>query len=95
MSGGETSLSGNDNNAVALTYAVGQELLYINGVLQIRGTDYVATTGTTITGITALVASDVVDMWSPSTFNVANTYTTVQTDLAISQSDILSIMGAI
>jgi hypothetical protein len=55
----------------------------------------VATTGTTITGITALVASDVVDMWSPSTFNVSNTYTTVQTDAAISQSDILSIMGAI
>ena len=70
--GGETSLSGNDNNSVALVYTVGQELIFINGVLQVRGTDYVATTGTTITGLTALAASDIVDIWSPNTFNVSN-----------------------
>jgi hypothetical protein len=70
--GGETSLSGNDNNAVALVYTVGQELVFINGVLQVRGTDYVATTGTTITSLAALAASDVVDIWAPDTFNVSN-----------------------
>jgi len=71
-SGGETTLSGNDNNSVALTYTVGQELLHVNGSLLVRGVDYVATTGTTITGLTALTASDVVDIWSPSAFNVSN-----------------------
>jgi len=70
--GGETSLSGNDNNAVSLVYTVGQELVFINGVLQVRGTDYVASTGTTITGLTALAASDIVDIWAPDTFNVSN-----------------------
>ena len=73
-------MSGNDDNAVALAYTVGQELLYVNGVMLVRGTDYVATTGTTITGLTALIASDIVTIWSPNNFNVANTYTTVQVD---------------
>lgn len=75
MSGGETSLSGNDSNGIALTYTVGQELLHINGILQVRGTDYVASTGSTITGLAALSAGDIVDIWSPAGFNVADAYT--------------------
>ena len=71
-SGGETSLSGNDDNAVSLSYTVGQELLYINGVLQKRAVDYVATTGTTITGLNALTASDVVTVWTVNAFSVTN-----------------------
>lgn len=70
--GGETSLSGNDDNSVSLTYTVGQELFFINGVLLVRGVDYTATTGTTITGLTALVVNDIATLWSPDTFNVAN-----------------------
>ena len=71
-SGGETSLSGNDDNSVSLSYTVGQELLYINGVLQKRAVDYVATTGTTITGLNALTASDVVTVWTVNAFSVTN-----------------------
>ena len=71
-SGGETTLSGNDDNSVSLSYTVGQELLYINGVLQKRAVDYVATTGTTITGLNALTVSDVVTVWTVNAFSVTN-----------------------
>jgi hypothetical protein len=71
-SGGETSLSGNDDNSVSLSYTAGQELLYINGVLQKRAVDYVASTGTTITGLNALVAGDVVTVWTVNAFSVSN-----------------------
>jgi hypothetical protein len=71
-SGGETTLSGNDDNSVSLSYTAGQELLYINGVLQKRAVDYVASTGTTITGLNALVAGDVVTVWTVNAFSVTN-----------------------
>lgn len=71
-SGGETSLSGNDDNSQPLSYTAGQELVYINGVLQKRDVDYVATTGTTITGLNALAASDVVTVWTVNAFSVTN-----------------------
>ena len=59
---GQTTLSGNDANGVALSYTAGYEQVYINGALQYRGQDYVATTGTTVTGIPALLAGDVVEV---------------------------------
>jgi hypothetical protein len=71
-SGGETTLSGNDDNSVSLSYTAGQELLYINGVLQKRAVDYVASTGTSITGLNALVAGDVVTVWTVNAFSVTN-----------------------
>ena len=73
MSGGETSVSGTDDNAVTLSYTVGLEQVFINGVLQARGSDYVATTGTSVTGLTALVASDIVTVVCYAPFNIANT----------------------
>ena len=80
MAGGETSLSGNDDNALPLTYTPGYEQLYINGVLQVRTLDYTATTGNTITGLTALVANDVVEIFSALAYNVANVYNQTQSD---------------
>jgi len=73
MAGTETSVSGTDDNAVTLSYTVGLEQVFINGVLQVRGTDYVATTGTSITGLTALNAGDIVTVVCYAPFNVANT----------------------
>ena len=46
MSGGETSLSGYDNASQALSYTPGQEQVYLNGILLVRGDDYTATNGT-------------------------------------------------
>jgi hypothetical protein len=43
-SGGETSVSGaGDTGYGTLAYTVGQELVYLNGVLLDRGDDYTAT----------------------------------------------------
>ncbi len=62
--GGETSLSGNDDNANPLNYTAGSEQIFLNGALLTRGVDYQATTGSTITGLVALGAGDVVDVLS-------------------------------
>jgi hypothetical protein len=59
---GQTTLSGNDVNGIALSYVVGYEQVYINGALQYRGQDYTATTGTTVTGISDLLDGDVVEV---------------------------------
>ena len=80
MAGGETSLSGNDDSSLSLAYTPGYEQLYINGVLQVRGGDYTATTGTTVTGLTALVANDVVEIFSAVARTVADVYTQTQSD---------------
>ncbi len=61
-SGGETVLSGNDDLAVTLDYAVGNEQVYLNGALQTRGIDYTAATGSSITFAVALTVGDVVEL---------------------------------
>jgi hypothetical protein len=78
--GGETSLSGNDDNGLPLRYTPGYEQVYINGVLQVRNQDYTATTGTTVTGLIALVANDVVEVFSVVARSAADVYTQTQSD---------------
>jgi hypothetical protein len=57
------------------------EQVVLNGAVLVRGHDYTATTGTTITGLSpALVASDVLEVFSFIAFTVANTYTQSQVD---------------
>ncbi len=86
-SGGETSLSGNDDSSQALSYTVGQELVFINGTLLKRGSDYTATNGTSITGLTALAANDVATVWTVNAFSVtgaiANTIVDAKGDLLV------------
>jgi len=86
-SGGETSVSGNDDNSQPLSYTVGQELVFINGALQKRGSDYTATTGNSITGLTALAANDVVTVWTVNAFSVtgaiANTIVDAKGDILV------------
>ena len=76
--GGETSLSGNDDNLTSLAYTVGQEQVYVNGILLVRGSDYTAATGTSITflqpvvngSVQGLFAGDIVQIWCPTAFQV-------------------------
>jgi hypothetical protein len=70
--GGETGVSGADDNAVTLTYVAGKEQVHLNGVLLVRGQDYTATNGTSITALTALEANDVVEIITFGSFNVAD-----------------------
>ena len=80
-SGGETTISGADANGAVLAYTAGLEQVVLNGAVLVRGHDYTATTGTTITGLSpALVASDVLEVFSFIAFTVANTYTQSQVD---------------
>jgi hypothetical protein len=63
--GGETSLSGADDTGLTLLYSAGSEQVYLNGTMLVRGSDYTATDGSTIAGLSpALVASDVVNVIS-------------------------------
>jgi hypothetical protein len=91
MAGGETSVSGTDDNSVTLSYTVGLEQVFINGVLQVRGSDYTATDGTSVTGLSALVASDIVTVVCYAPFNVANT---IAPTLVDAKGDLLVGTGA-
>jgi hypothetical protein len=84
-SGGETTISGADANGAVLAYTAGAELVVLNGSTLVRGQDYTATNGTSITGLSpALVANDVLEVFSFIAFNVANTYTQSQVDGLVS-----------
>ena len=61
---GTTSLSGLDDNSVALVYDVGYEAVYRNGVLLSRGNDYTATDGTTVTLTEATIAGDIIEIFA-------------------------------
>jgi hypothetical protein len=70
--GGETSESGLDDNGLTLSYIVGKEQVYLNGVLLARTTDYVATNGTSIASLAALTAGDILEVITFTPFDVAN-----------------------
>ena len=72
--GGETSLSGADDNAVTLSFADGAYVdVYLNGVLLVAGTDYNTTTTNTISGLSSLAANDIVEILVYDIFTVADT----------------------
>jgi len=70
--GSETSVSGVDSNGNVLAYTVGMEQVYLNGVMLVRGSDYTASSGTSITALTALASSDIVEILTFSPFVIAN-----------------------
>ncbi len=71
-SGSETSITA-DDDGVPIGYTVGQLSVYLNGVKLVLGTDFTATNGSTITGLAALTAADVVEIIALSTFSPADT----------------------
>ena len=97
--GSETSLSGADDSSRTLAYSVGYEQLYLNGVLLVRGSDYIATTGTSITGLSALAASDIIDIIILNVSVVGDTYTQAQsnslfaTQTNLTQVEALALLG--
>lgn len=90
VSGGETSVSGNDDSSVALSYTPGYELVILNGINLIRGIDYTATTGTSITGLAALTAGDIIEVMGFVSTAVADT---VQSTTFTTKGDILVATG--
>jgi len=78
---GQTSFSGSDANSLTLSYPDSLYMdIYLNGVLLKSGTDYTATTGTTVVLASGAVANDVVEMVVYDVFGVADSYTKTEAD---------------
>jgi len=84
---GQTSISGVDDNGLTLSYLVGKEQVYLNGVLLVRTSDYTASNGTSITSLAALAASDIVEIITFTAFDlatsIANSTFTAKGDLLV------------
>ena len=77
---GQTSFSGSDADSKTLTYTDSLYMdVYQNGVLLKPGTDYTATTGTTVVLVTGASLNDVVEMVVYDVF-LADSYTKSQSD---------------
>jgi hypothetical protein len=89
--GGETSESGLDDNGLTLSYIPGKEQVYLNGVLLARTSDYNATNGTSITGLAALTAGDILEVITFTAFELANVLSPTLFD---AKGDLLAGTGA-
>ena len=77
----QTSFSCSDADSKTLTYTDSLYMdVYQNGVLLKPGTDYTATTGTTVVLVTGASLNDVVEMVVYDAFSVADSYTKSQSD---------------
>ena len=56
---------------MTLSYLPGKEQVYLNGVLLARTSDYTANNGTSITSLAALAASDIVEIITFTSFELA------------------------
>jgi hypothetical protein len=84
--GGETSVSGADDSSQTLVYIAGKEQVYLNGVLLVRGQDYTATDGTSITALSALAASDVLEI---ITFTALSVVTDIPQSVVDAKGDLV------
>jgi hypothetical protein len=64
----------------SVTYDPGYVDVYLNGVKLLSGTDFTATSGTSIVLTTGATAGDIIDIVAFGTFVVADTYTKTQSD---------------
>jgi len=78
--GGQTTFTGADANGLTLAYTVGAEQVYLNGVLQVRGSDYTASNGTSIVLASGALVSDVLNVIAYSAMTITDTYTQAQAD---------------
>lgn len=80
---GQTTFSGNDANALPLTYIAGGLIVSLNGVVLRPGDDYTATNGSSIVLASGAALNDELCAYAFSSFDVANTYTQAQIDTAL------------
>ena len=72
--GGETSLSGADDNGNTLIFSDGTYVdVMLNGITLVAGADYNTSTANTISGLAALTASDVAEIVVYDVFPVGDT----------------------
>ena len=91
--GGETTLSGLDDNSNSLIYSPGFEQVFLNGILLVRGTDYTASNGTSITGLASISAGANIEIIALKQMNLANVYNKDQVD-SIVQAQINNLIDS-
>ena len=78
---GQTTFSGSDANSLTLNYTDSLYMdVYQNGVLLKAGTDYTATSGTSVVLVQGASLNDIVEMVVYDVFTVANSYTKNESD---------------
>ena len=82
----QTTFSGADANGLTLAYTVGTEQVFLNGALQVRGSDYTATNGTSIVLTSGALASDVLNVIAYGATTITDTYTQAQADAKFFQT---------
>ena len=80
MGASATTISGLDDSSLTLSYTVGNEEIFVNGILLTKTTDYTATSGSTVLLVEAVSSGDIVEIKSHETLNVTNLYTQTQAD---------------
>ena len=72
--GGETSLSGTDDNGATLVFSDGAYVdVMLNGITLVAGVDYNTSTANTISGLAALTAADIAEVVVYDVFSVGDT----------------------
>jgi hypothetical protein len=92
---GTTTLSGNDDNSLPLTYSVGYEQVFQNGALLARGSDYTATNGTSISLTNASVTGDIFEVFAAQPVAISDVYTQTQANAAFINDSLLTTTGDI
>jgi hypothetical protein len=90
---GTTTLSGNDDNSVPLTYSVGYEQVFQNGALLARGSDYTATSGTSISLTNASVTGDIFEVFAAQPVAISDVYTQTQANATFINDSLLTTTG--
>lgn len=86
--GGQTSFSGTGDTGVALSYTVGAVIVSLNGVLLEEGSEYTASTGTSIVLASGASAGDELNVYAFGNFLVADTYSRAETNALIAGVDL-------
>jgi hypothetical protein len=92
---GTTTLSGNDDNGLPLTYSVGYEQVFQNGALLARGSDYTATNGTSISLTNASVTGDIFEVFAAQPVAISDVYTQAQANAAFVPDSLIDAKGDI
>jgi hypothetical protein len=86
-----TSITGNDDDGASLSYTVGSEQVFLNGVKLVdAGTDYTATNTTTVTLAQNAISGDVVEVVAVTAANLVQGYYTASSFSATTANQVLS-----
>ena len=77
-----------NDNSNSLIYSPGFEQVFLNGILLVRGTDYTASNGTSITGLAPISAGANIEIIALKQINLANVYNKDQVDSMIDNIDL-------